>query len=282
MLLQVLALAGQIGGAPPVQAWISTGWVCPTRPVQSDSARLAASGCTPTSVSALDPQGRELWFLSSVVIDARADLRRAPLAVAIGAVAASDVFWNGTHIGNNGVPGGSRALEHPGTLDAMLFLPPDHVRTGPNTLLLHMSGFHNRLRLTTPTHYIAVAEYDALYGAITPHYVPAMMMAGALLVACAYFGGAWVFGTRDTQALLVVAMAATALGQLVAEIWRVMWPLPYHWHAWRLLSIEIMASGFLAGLGGLRDGPVCAAMANARSLVHALRTTRHLGLAVGL
>ena len=246
MLLPLLALVGQVSGAPQsVQASISEGWVCPTRPVHTDDdVRLAASGCARTSLATLDPQGRELWFFASVMVDGAADLRRAPLAVAIGAVAASDVFWNGTLVGSNGVPGSSRAAEQPGTLDAMLYLPPDRVRAGRNALMLHMSGFHNRLTLTTPVHYVLVDEYGTAYRQITPHYVPAIMMAGALLVALAYFGGAWLFRTRDTQALWVVLLAASALGQLTAELWRVLWPLPYHWHAWRLLAIEVMATGF--------------------------------------
>jgi len=249
MLLPLLALVGQIGGAPqPVQAWISAGWVCPTRPVHTDDIRLAAAACTRTELSKIDPQGRELWFLASVTVDSAADLGRAPLAVAIGAVAASDVFWNGTLIGSNGVPGSSRAAEQPGTLDAMLYLPPDRVRAGHNVLLLHMSGFHNRLTLTTPVHYIVVEEYGTAFRQVTPHYMPAIMMAGALFVALAYFGGAWLFRTRDTQALWVMLIAASALGQLVAELWRVLWPLPYHWHAWRLLAIEGMATGFSLSL----------------------------------
>ena len=249
MLLPFLALVGQISGAPsPVQAWITEGWVCPTRPMHTDDVRLAASGCTRTPRAKIDPQGRELWFLASVTIDRAADLRRAPLGVAIGAVAASEVFWNGTRIGSNGVPGGSRAAEQPGAMDTMLYLPSDRINTGSNELLVHMSGFYNRLRLTTPVHYILVEEYGKSYREAAPYYVPAMMMAGALLVALAYFGGAWLFGTRDTQALWVVLMAASALGQLVAELWRVMWPLPYHWHAWRLLAIEVMATGFSLAL----------------------------------
>ena len=248
-LLPILALVGQLTSpAPSVQVWVSTGWDCPTRPVRSDDASLAASGCTRAQLSMLDPQGRELWFLASVVIDSSADLHRAPLAVAIGAVAASDVFWNGTLLGSNGVPGNARAAETPGAMDAMLYLPAARITPGHNTLLVHMSAFHNRLRLTTPVHYIVVAEYDAVYRQLTPHYIPAMLMAGALLVALAYFGGAWWSSARDTQTLLVVAMAASALGQLVAETWRVLWPLPYHWQVWRLLAIEIMAAGFALAL----------------------------------
>ncbi len=182
------------------------------------------------------------------MIDSAADLRRAPLAVMIGAVAASDVFWNGTRIGSNGVPGSSRTTEQPGALDAMLYLPPDRVQTGRNEVLVHMSGFHNRLRLTTPVHSILVEEYGSAYRELTPHCVPAIMMAGALLVALTYFGGAWLFGTRDTQALWMVLMAATALGQLVAELLRFMWPLPYPWHAVRLLAIEIILTGFALAL----------------------------------
>lgn len=249
MLLPLLAIAAQIGNAaPPVQAVISAGWVCPARPVQTDVQQLEALHCVRTPLSQLDPQGRELWFVAEVTIDPRADRTRAPLAVAIGAVAASELFWNGTRIGGNGMPAGTRAQEQPGLLDAMVYLPPPLVRSGRNELVVHLSGFHNRLRLTAPVHYIALAEYDVLYNQITPRYIPAMMMAGALLVACAYFGGAWLSGTRDSQALFVAAMAATALGQLTAEIWRVLWPLPYHWHAWRLLAIEILASGFALAL----------------------------------
>lgn len=249
MLLPFLAFVGQISGAPPpVQAQITEGWVCPTRPMHTNAERLAASGCKRTARTEIDPQGRELWFLASVAIDSAADLRRAPLGVAIGAVAASELFWNGTRIGSNGVPGSSRAAEQPGALDTMLFVPPDQISTGNNALLVHMSGFHNRLSLTIPVHYIVVEEYGKSYRAAAPYYVPAIMMAGALLVALAYFGGAWLFGTRDTQALWVMLMAASALGQLVAELWRFMWPLPYHWHAWRLLAIEGMATGFALSL----------------------------------
>ena len=249
ILLSLLALTAQVSSATqPVEAWISTGWACHTRPMHTDDARLAASGCARTSLAGLDPQGRELWFLATVTIDGSANLHRAPLAVAIGAVAASAVFWNDTLVGRNGVPGSSREQEQPGTLDTMLYLPAERIVRGQNALLVHMSGFHNRLQLRTPVHYIVVGEYDALYGAMMPRYLPAMMIAGALLVALAHFGGAWLFGTRDTPALLVVAMAACALGQLVVELWRVMWRLPYHWHAWRLLAIELLATGFVLAL----------------------------------
>jgi hypothetical protein len=181
-------------------------------------------------------------------MDSTADLARVPLALAIGAAAASSVWWNGAHIGSNGVPGDSRATEQPGTLDAMLYLPSASIRRGHNTLLLQMSGFHNRLRLTTPVHYIVVAEYGAAERRVTPYYLPSIMMTGALLVALAYFGGVWLFGTRNTPALLVMLMAASALAQLAAELWRGLFPLPYHWHAWRLLAIEVLAAGFSLAL----------------------------------
>jgi len=218
------------------------------RPVHTDDVRLAASGCTRTPLAKIDPQGRELWFLTNVMIDSVADLRRVPLGVAIGAVASSEVFWNGTRIGRNGVPGSSREAEQPGALDTMVYLPSDRITPGRNTLLVHMSGFHNRLRLTTPVHYIVVEEYGKSYLEAAPYYVPAIMMAGALLVVVAYFGGAWLFRRHDTPALWVVLIASSALGQLIAELWRVLWPLPYQWHAWRLLVIEIMATGFSLAL----------------------------------
>jgi hypothetical protein len=247
--LLVLALIAQSAPAlRPVQARVAQGWSCPARPAVADTVRLTALGCRLTSLADLDPQGRTVWFLADIVIDSAADLSREPLAVAIGAAAASNVYWNGALIGSNGVPGVSRATEQPGTLDAMLYLPPARIRPGHNTLLLEMSGFHNRLHLTTPVHYILVAEYGAAERGATPYYLPSIMMAGALLVALAYFGGVWLFSTRDTSALLVMLMAASALGQLAAELWRGLFPLPYHWHAWRLLAIEVMATGFALAL----------------------------------
>jgi Histidine kinase len=247
--LVVLALIAQSASVSlPVQEQVTEGWSCPARPTVVDSVQLAASGCRRTSLDELDPQGRELWFLADVAIDTTADFALAPLTVAIGAAAASSVYWNGTLIGNIGQPGTSRAMERPGLFDATLYLPAAHVRSGHNTLLLRMSGFHNRLHLTTPVHYIIVAEYGTIQSRITPYYLPSIMMTGALLVALAYFGGVWFFSKRDTPALLVMLMAASALGQLAAELWRGLFPLPYHWHAWRLLAIEVMAIGFALAL----------------------------------
>ncbi len=245
----ILALIAQSSSdSPPAAQWVTQGWACPARPAVTDSVRLSASGCRLTALSDLDPQGRAVWFLADVVIDSTADLTRVPLGLAIGAAASSSVYWNGAHIGSNGVPGLSEATEQPGVFDAMLYLPSASVRPGHNTLLLQMSGFHNQLRLTTPVHYVTVAEYGAAQRRVTPYYLPSIMMTGALLVALVYFGGVWLFGRRDTQALLVMLMAASALGQLAAELWRGLFALPYHWHAWRLLAIEVLAAGFSLAL----------------------------------
>ncbi len=242
--LLLLALALQPGVAAPIRHQVTEGWVCPTRPSATARSELQASGCVLTRVEDIDPQGRELWFLATLVADTAADLSREPLGVSIGAVAASEVMWNGARIGGNGTPAASRADERPGDMDATVYLPSTHVRRGHNDLLVHMSGFHNRLRLTMPVHYIVVARYGILLQR-TPYYLPAIMMAGALLVAIAWFGGMWARRPRDLQALLVVLMAVCALGQLAAEVWRGLWPLPYHWQAWRLVAIQCLATGFI-------------------------------------
>lgn len=195
----------------------------------------------------VDPQGRELWFVTDVVLGDAAGVDPAPLGVAIGGVAASEVFWNGERIGANGVPGSSRATERPGALDAIIYLPPRLAEGERHELLVHLSGFHNRLRLTTPMHYLLVTDYSIL-GLRTPYYLPSVLMAGALLAALAWFGGAWWRERRDTASLLVVAMAACALGQLGTEVWRGLWPLPYHWQAGRLVAIQCLATGFALSL----------------------------------
>jgi hypothetical protein len=247
--LLTLVLAVQSGvAARPFSHWVAEGWACHSRPSGGAVADLQRAGCERTRVADLDPQDRELWFLAEVGVDSVVANSRAPLGVGIGAVAASELFWNEVRIGGNGVPGPSRSLEQPGRLDAVVFLPADRLHPGRNLLLVRMSGHHNRVRLSTPVHFIVVADYRSLLVTRTPYYIPAVMMAGALLVAIVYFGGDWMGRRSDRQPGLVVALAACALLQLIAEVWRGLWPLPYPWQGWRLVSIQLLATGFSLAL----------------------------------
>jgi hypothetical protein len=249
--LLLLALLALPESRPASFHWMAdSGWECPTRPASTTSVALRAARCAMTRVDRLDPQGRELWFIADVSIDSASMQRMEAYGLAIGMVASSMAYWNGAIVGRNGEPGSSRDTEVAGRFDALHVLPTDALRPGSNQLLLHLSAHRATLRLTAPVHFIAIAPYERLSSVLLAHYMPAMLMAGALVAALLYFAATWVGERRDTQSLLVVIMSAFALSQLSAELWRALWPLPYHWQSWRLIVIQSCATGFAITLVG--------------------------------
>ena len=66
--------------------------------------------------------GDRIVWLRAHVDGARLSTRR-PLEVAVSAVGAYEVFWNGTRVGGSGQPGSSRAAEVPGPMITTSLVP---------------------------------------------------------------------------------------------------------------------------------------------------------------
>ncbi len=200
------------------------------------------AGCPQSELYRVDPQGGLIW------IDAEVDLPQAifdaeiPVVLRMGALASSEVYWNGELIGSNGKPGASAQAEIPGKLDAGFFVPRRLLVPGANRVTLRLSSHHSPVRVGTPVHYLYAAEARPLVG--TSRYLAALLTAGAFAFAAVYFG---VLGATDRDrsgALLIALMALFAGGQLLAESLRDLLDLDYPLQVWRLITIALCAAGF--------------------------------------
>lgn len=200
----------------------------PSGPVLTD--------CQPLK-GVIDPQGRELWLRSTLARPSG----EGPHALYLVGIASSEVWLNGHRLGANGRPGADAQAERPGRYQAALPIRDSLWRSGPNSLVVHLSSFHGGMRLGYPIGAITVAPY--------PYPVPRGIMATMLFVAGALFAAAFGFGVihvirRSGSSLALAGMAGVAGLHAVMESLRLLTDYPYPLHIWRLGSIWLLAAAF--------------------------------------
>lgn len=166
-----------------------------------------------------------------------------PLTVTIVALASSEVSWNGRTIGRNGRVGASPASERPGRYFATFNVPPALVRPGDNVVTVQLSAAHLWLPVHRPIHMMHVGPYETPELPGRSHYLPALLMLGAIAGAFVYFAAA-AFGQgrkRERAPLLLAAIAGTAMLQLVVEVSRAYVAYSYPWHLARVSAIALLA-----------------------------------------
>src|SRR5688572_22654706 len=194
----------------------------------------------------VDPQQRLLWMRAHVSLSSDAANAGKPASLSISLLASSEVYWNGVRVGVNGVPAASRTGETPGLLDTRFEIPAHLLRAGDNLLAMRMSAFHARRALAVPMQYLSL-EFER-----TPRYavpidrLPIVAAGGALLLGALYFGAMFVSDRRDRASLMLALVSLSVLGQLAAEMARV---VPYEYPL-QILRLEAIL-GFAAVSGVL-------------------------------
>ena len=249
ILILLLLLTGLI--AVPANAQLYPGMLGITRAMVCETTDPAAAlphfdetVCVDTGLYDINAQGREIWV--RMVIDS-ADMPDAagePRAIAISAMAASTVYWNGQLLGSNGQPSATREGETPGLMDYTVHLPSELIVEGDNQLAIHMSSHRGLLYARNPTHIIAITPYGSVRTSILIYYLPAIVSAGALLLAALYFLGLYATERREIGPLLLGLMALFAIGQLAAESLRGLMAYPYTVHIPRLLMVGVFGGAF--------------------------------------
>jgi hypothetical protein len=174
-----------------------------------------------------------------------------PLTVQIAALSSSELRWNGSLVGRNGVLGDDADAEQPGRYFSSFTVPASLVRRGENQLSVRLSAEHLWLPVGRPIHLLTVGLYEtpALPG--RAWYLPALLALGALTAAFAYFAfSAAHVPRRDRTALLLAAIAATCLLQLGAEVSRAFVDYSYPWYLGRLSAIAVLAMSTAVLMGG--------------------------------
>ncbi|MFN2258644.1 MAG: LytTR family DNA-binding domain-containing protein [Parasphingopyxis sp.] len=207
-------------------------------------ADFSAPACEVTDFSLVDPQQREIWVEARLTVDPSMLTGEEPLGLRLSAKASSIAYVNGRRVGANGRPGADAASEIPGRMDAVFYLPRDHLRAGENVVTLRMSSMNGYLRLSNPVHMMAVGPYGAPHQRMLLASWPALVTLGAFLLGALYFGiMAW--RGEDKEGSAIVALASLFAGlQLISEALRGITAYAYPVHDLRLMAILFFAAAF--------------------------------------
>jgi hypothetical protein len=218
--------------------------VCETKGADLGPPDFDDPDCQEQIIYNINPQDRDIWLQTVIDSNTLPDLAGRPRGVAVSAMAATAIFWNGEALASNGMPAASRRDEVPGEMDFIAYLRADQILPGENVLTLHMSSHQGIIQARRPVHVIAITPYGSPRAAILAYYLPAIISAGALLLAALYFLIVFALNRRDTGPLLLGLMALFAIGQLGAESWRGLFSYPYTHHVVRLALVGIFATAF--------------------------------------
>jgi hypothetical protein len=221
--------------------------VCPVRGDQPP-ARFDAPDCRPVALSALDPQGRDIWVHGHIEVPAASD---GPLGLYVLAKASSEVWLNGVRLGANGVPAATKAEETPGRMDIAFPIPASALRIGSNEIVLRMSSFHDVIHLSQPVHMLAIAPYADPVDVILRAYWPSLVTFGVLLAGAFFFASSAISAVNRRDPLLLALLSLISAGQLFAEVLRGLIPYPYPVQDWRLIAITACSTFFAVTLAAL-------------------------------
>jgi hypothetical protein len=199
-------------------------------------------GWTRQAAFRVDPQDHILWMRARVDAPADVDPARVPLAVRVTMAGSWDLYWNGTLLGRNGVPGPTPESERPGRIKAEIHIPPELIRQRDNVLALRVSTHHLGLPLSAPIQRITFGEYGSAKDGTLGGGALALLAGGPLLLGALYFAATFLLNRRDRASLLLSLLALTVLGQLLAESVRAFVAYPYPLHVVRLVAILCFAS----------------------------------------
>lgn len=202
------------------------------------------SSCEMRDVDEINPQNKIIWLGATIDLPDGFIKSEKPLVLHIGALASSEIYWNGERIASNGAVGGSQALEDPGHLDAAFFIPRRLLTDGTNDIAIKMSSFHNPILVRTPFHYLYVVSAETTTALLAFFYIPALLTTGAFVLAAIYFGFLWLSDRENSGAIFIALMALFAGTQLFAESLRGFVAYDYPWQIWRLIAVALCAAGF--------------------------------------
>jgi hypothetical protein len=207
--------------------------------------------CVPVDVSAL-PLGDPVTTLRTTFLASAPGQSSGPVVVHITAMASAEARWNGTTIGRNGIVGADQATETPGRFDAVILVPPDRIRPGPNLVEIRLSAHHLWASVRRPIHLLSVGPYEDSARSVFDHYLPTLVVIGLLIVAFGMNALLWFLDRGAVQAIFAVLSAAILL-QAVLEASKLVMTYAYPWQLARLFAIALVATlvGLLIALAAL-------------------------------
>lgn len=172
------------------------------------------------------------WRFSAADVQHPADL-----VLHLSLPAASQLYWNGKRLADNGTVGQRAGTEEPGRIDTARLLP-SLSQGGVNELVVLASSHHRRLQLHQMGAAVRIAPVEAFNNSrIRPWLIAAFFM-GALGVAWLYFLVMQRDRSRTPGTYLLLALGLVGLVLPIIEASRPLLGYDYPWHGPRLLLLQ--------------------------------------------
>lgn len=153
--------------------------------------------------------------------------------------AASQIYWNGQRLADNGTVGRTEEEEHPGFIDVVRILPSS-AASGTDELVVLASSHHELYRLSHAGAAVEVASVQSIFGHHLRPWLIAALAMGGLGAACVYFLAVQRGRRRTSGTAALVALCFVGLALPVVEAWRPLLGYAYPWHGPRMLALLIL------------------------------------------
>ncbi|MEW6998734.1 LytR/AlgR family response regulator transcription factor [Colwelliaceae bacterium BS250] len=218
--------------------------VCPSNSNLTEFPTFNEKNCKVQSLSTIDPQNKAIWLKATLPVSESYLQRQQPSGLFVFAKMSSEVFFNGERLGNNGTPHVVSSKEFFGKMDVRFYVPPKLIRQGDNEIIIHASSHHGFLSLTSPIHFIGLAEYADPQSFFQRDLWISLSLLGALLLGCIALSTIAFQSENKKSTILLLLMAFLASGQLFVEISRSLFSYSYPFQDLRLIIITFLACGF--------------------------------------
>ena len=164
----------------------------------------------------------------------------------LSALAASEIWLDGTCIASNGQPAALATQELAGQIDVAVALAPAQLAPGPHRLRLQLSTQQVPGRFDAPFQALTLQDQQAHQTAQNGRKLPALLLAGALAVIALLFLALSVLYRPRLQRSMFMLLCLTAALLLVAESWRSVAGYAYPLHLTRLHVVNVLTWLFAA------------------------------------
>lgn len=174
-----------------------------------------------------------VWLRVRVTVG-ETDASASALGLAVLAVAAREVYWDGVFIGRSGRVGADRASEVPGPIDALFPVPDSLSSSGPHVVAVRMSTFRRPASVHYYVQHVAVGDLRVLASVpLRAAVLPLVFLGGFVLIGL-YVGVLWATDRRRPAIGLTALLCLAVAALVVAESWRAVVGYDYDLHLVRL------------------------------------------------
>ncbi len=175
-----------------------------------------------------------VWLRVGVTV---AEADASALGLAVLAVAAREVYWDGVFIGRSGRVGADRAREVPGPIDALFPVPDSLAAPGAHVVAVRMSTFRRPASVRYYVQHVAVGDLRVLASVPLQAAVLPLVVLGGFVLIGLYVGVLWATDRRRPAVGLTALLCLAVAALVVAESWRAVVGYDYDLHLIRLYVV---------------------------------------------